>query len=56
LKAIAALCFFADDVENGVDELGALSVMALCPVVAGAGLTEDEVVWSKDLTEGTGSD
>ena len=30
--------------------------MALCPVVSGSGLTEDEVVRSEKLTEGSSSD
>ena len=30
--------------------------MALGPVVSGSGLTEDEVVGSEELTEGSGSD
>merc|ERR1712225_41797 len=56
LKAIAALSFLSDNVEDGVDELSTLSVMALGPVVTGTGLAEDEVVGSEKLTEGAGSD
>ena len=52
LKAVAVLGFFADDFEDGVDELGAFGVVSLGPVVAGAGLAEDEVVWSEELAEG----
>lgn len=55
LQAIARLGFLAHDVQNGVNELGALCVMSLGPVVAGARLAEHEVVWSEDLAEGTGS-
>ena len=56
LEAVAALGLLADDVEDGVDELGALGVVALGPVVAGAGLAEDEVVGAEELAEGAGAD
>ena len=56
LEAVAGLGLLADDVEDGVDELGALGVVALGPVVAGAGLAEDEVVGAEDLAEGAGAD
>mmetsp|Transcript_22884 Transcript_22884/g.55104 ORF Transcript_22884/g.55104 Transcript_22884/m.55104 type:complete len:396 (+) Transcript_22884:212-1399(+) len=51
LQAIAALRLLAHDVQNCIDQLGALSVVALGPVVARAGLAEDEVVGAEDLTE-----
>lgn len=35
LEAVAVLGLLADDVEDGVDELGALGAVALGPVVAG---------------------
>jgi hypothetical protein len=53
LEAVTALGLLAHDVEHGVDELGALSVVALGPVVASAGLAEDEIVEAEDLAEGT---
>ena len=56
LEAIATLSFLSDDIEDGVDELSTLSVVTLGPVVTGTGLTEDEVVWSEELTEWSGSD
>jgi len=56
LEAIATFSFLSDDIEDGVDELGTFGVMALGPVVTGTGLSEDEVVWSEELTEWTGSD
>merc|ERR1711970_393034 len=56
LEAIAGLGLLADDVEDGVDELGTLGVVALGPVVTGSSLAEDEVVWAEELTEGTGTD
>merc|ERR1711935_1004018 len=37
-------------------DLGAFGVMALSPVVSGAGLSEDEVVGAEELAEGTGTD
>lgn len=56
LHAVTVLGLLADDVEDGVDELGALCVVALGPVVAGAGLAEDEVVRAEDGAVGAGSD
>jgi hypothetical protein len=38
LEAVAALGLLADDVEHRVDELGALGVVPLGPVVSGSGL------------------
>jgi len=56
LEAIATFSFLSDDIEDGVDKLGTLGVMTLGPVVTGTGLTKDEVVWSEELSEWTGSD
>merc|ERR1711918_297995 len=42
LEAVARLGLLAHDVENGIDELGTLSVVALCPVITSASLAEDE--------------
>ena len=56
LEAVASFGFLSGDVEDGVDELGSLGVVTLGPVVAGSGLSEDEVVGSEELTEGSGSD
>jgi hypothetical protein len=56
LEAVAALSLTTDNVEDLVDELGTLSVVTLCPVVASTGLTEDEVVGTEELTERTGAD
>lgn len=56
LEAIAAFSFLSSDIEDGVDELGTLGVVALGPVVSGTGLAEDEVVGSEKLTEGASSD
>ena len=56
LKAVAGLSFLADDVEDGVDELRALSVVALGPVVSGAGLAEDKVIGAEELAEGSSAD
>jgi hypothetical protein len=55
LKAIARLGLLSHNIQNTVDELGSLGVVTFGPVVTGTGLTEDEVVWSEDLTEWTGS-
>ena len=56
LEAIATLSFLTDNIEDGVDELGTLGVVTLGPVVTGTSLSEDEVVWSEELTEWAGSD
>merc|ERR1719440_116732 len=56
LEAIATLSFLSDDIEDGVNELSTLSVMTLGPVVTGTGLSEDDVVWSEELTEWSSSD
>ncbi len=55
LEAITALSFLSDNIEDGVNELGSLGVMSLCPVVTGTSLSEDEVVWSEELSEWTSS-
>jgi len=55
LKAIAALGLLSHNIQHTVNEFGALGVVTLGPVVTGAGLTEDKVVWSEDLTEWTTS-
>merc|ERR1719486_1146202 len=56
LEAVAAFGFLADNVEDGVDELSTFGVVTLGPVVTGTGLTEDEVVWSEELTEWSSTD
>jgi hypothetical protein len=56
LKAVATLGFATYDIEDLVDQLGTLSVVALSPVITGTGLAEDEVVWAEELTEWTSTD
>ena len=56
MEAVAVLGLLADDVEDGVDELGALGVVPLGPVVPSTRLTEDEVVGAEDLAVGPGAD
>merc|ERR1711937_139465 len=56
LEAIAGLGLLTDDVKDGIDELGSLSVVTLGPVVTGSGLAEDEVVGAEELTEWSGTD
>ena len=56
LEAVAALGLAADDVENLVNKLGALSVMALCPVVTSTRLAKDEVVGAEKLSERSSAD
>jgi hypothetical protein len=55
LKAIATFSFFSDDIEDGVDEFSTFGVMTFGPVVTGTGLSEDEVVWSEELSEWSSS-
>ena len=56
LKAIATFSFLSDDIKDGVDKLGTLGVVTLGPVVTGTSLSEDEVVWSEELSEWSSSD
>merc|ERR1719478_1151412 len=55
LEAIASLSLLTDNVQHRVDELCALRVMALGPVVASTGLAEDEIVRTEELTERAGT-
>merc|ERR1712113_157741 len=56
LKAVATFSLLSDDIKDGVDELSTCGVVTLSPVVSGSGLSEDEVVWSEELSEWSGSD
>jgi len=56
LEAIATFGFLSDNIKDGIDELSTFGVMTLGPVVTGTGLSEDEVVWSEELTEWSSSD
>jgi len=56
LDAVAALSLAADDIKDLVDQLGTLSVVTLCPVIASTRLTENEVVGAKELSERSGTD
>lgn len=56
LEAVAGLGLLADDVEDRVNKLGTLGVVALGPVVAGTALAKDEVVRAEELAKGTGAD
>merc|ERR1719181_2031516 len=56
LEAVAGFRFLADDVQHGVDQLSALGVVALGPVVAGTGLSENEVIRTEKLTERSRAD
>ena len=55
LKTITALGFLAHNVEDGVDQLGTLSVVTLGPVIASTGLAKDEVIWAEQLAVRTGT-
>merc|ERR1719183_3155643 len=56
LKAVAAFCFFAYHVKNGVNKLSTFGVVALGPVITGASLAEHEVVGAEQLTERSRAD
>jgi len=56
LETIATFGLLSDNVEDGVNKLGTFGVVTLGPVVTGTSLTEDEVVWSEELTEWSSSD
>jgi hypothetical protein len=56
LKAVAALGLTTYDIENLIDELSTLSIMSLGPVVTSTGLTEDEIVGTEELAEGSSAD
>jgi hypothetical protein len=56
LEAVTAFSLTTDDIDNLVDQLGALGVVTLGPVVSGTGLSEDEVVWSEELSVRSSSD
>lgn len=51
LEAVAALGLLPHDVQNRVDELGPLGVVALGPVVAGAALAKHKVIRPEYLAE-----
>ena len=56
LQAVTALSLLTDNIQDGVDQLGALSVVALGPVVTSTSLSENEVVGTEDLAVGTSTD
>jgi hypothetical protein len=56
LETIATFGFFSDNIEDGVDEFSTFGVMTFGPIVTGTSLSEDEVVWSEELTEWSSSD
>jgi hypothetical protein len=56
LETVATFSLLSDDIKDGVNELGSLSVVTLSPVVTSTSLTEDEVVRTEELTEGAGTD
>ena len=56
LQTVAALSLTTNDIEHLVDKLGALGVVTLRPVVAGARLAEDEVVRTEKLAEWASAD
>ena len=49
LKAVAALGLLTHDIQDGVDQLGALGVVALGPVVTGHQVVQVAVGWGGQL-------
>jgi hypothetical protein len=47
LEVVAAFSLLADSLGDGVDELGALGVVALGPVVSSSRLSENKVIRAK---------
>jgi hypothetical protein len=56
LQAITILGFFSNNIEDRVNELSALGVMALGPVIPSPGLPEYEVIGAEDLSKRSGSE
>eukprot|EP00162_Nutomonas_longa_P015877 comp22433_c1_seq1/m.54978 comp22433_c1_seq1/g.54978 ORF comp22433_c1_seq1/g.54978 comp22433_c1_seq1/m.54978 type:complete len:484 (+) comp22433_c1_seq1:197-1648(+) len=56
LKAVARLSLLSDHIESRVNELSALSVVTLGPVVTSTALSEHKVVRAEDLTKRTRTD
>ncbi len=56
LQTVRALSLLANNIENRVNELSALRVVTLRPVVTSTTLTEDEVVGTEEIAEGARAD
>ena len=56
LQAITILGLFTNNIKNSINQLSSFSVMTFGPVVSGTGLSKHEIIRSKDLANGTGSD
>lgn len=56
LEAVASFSFLSNNIKNWIDEFSSFGVVTLGPVVSGSGLSEDEVVWSEELSEWASSD
>jgi len=55
LKAITRFGLLSHNIEHTINELGTLGVVTFSPVITSSGLTENEVIWSEDLAEWSGS-
>merc|ERR1719209_662518 len=53
LQAVAALCLLPDNIQDTVDQLCALGVVPLRPVVACSTLAKDKVIWTEYLAIST---
>lgn len=55
LEGVAAFGLATDHVQHLINQLGALGVVALSPVIAGARVSKDEVVGTEKLAKRTGA-
>ena len=56
LKAITALSFLTNHIENRVYKFSSLCVVTFGPVVTSTALTKHKVVWTEDLTKRSRAD
>jgi len=56
LKAITSLSLLSDDIEYWINKFSTFSIMSLSPVVTSTTLSEDEVIGSEELSEGSSTD
>ena len=56
LETVASLGLLAHNVQHGLDQLHALRVVTLGPVVARSSLSEEEVIGAEHRAIGTGTD
>jgi hypothetical protein len=55
LEAVTPFGLTTNNIQHLINEFSALGVMTFRPVITGAGLSKDEVVRSKEIPKGTGT-